>query len=73
LVPLVVVAATVLAAIAAGALALVAVRGRGPGIADEPVEAVRAFWRLGAAAMAALAVVAIVWTGVPALLIPPCA
>ena len=72
-VPAIVAVATGLAVLACGAILAAALRGRGPGIADEPSGPVQAFWRMGTASGAGFAMVAIAWTGLPAALIPPCA
>jgi hypothetical protein len=71
-VPVIVAAATGLAVLACCIILFTALRSRGPGIGDEPAMAVRAFWRIGTASIAAFAVVAIGWTGLPAAMIPPC-
>lgn len=65
--------ATAVAVLAAAGIGILAVLGRGPGIGDEPDPAVRAFWQLGAAVLAGFSVVAVLWTGLPALMIEPCA
>lgn len=49
-----------------------ALRGRGPGIADEHDASVRHFWRFGTGMIAALGLVAVVWGGLPALIVNPC-
>jgi hypothetical protein len=72
LVPVIVVAATLVAVASCGAILALALLGRGPGISDG-APSVREFWRFGAAVLAGFAVVAILWAGLPALMIPPCA
>ena len=72
-VPLIVALATAIAVLVAATILVVALRGRGPGIADEPDPAVRDFWRFGAAVIAAFGIIAVTWTGLPALFIAPCA
>jgi hypothetical protein len=72
IVPAIVAAATGLAVIACCMIAVAALRGQGPGMGDE-VGSVRAFWRSGTACLAGFAVIAILWTGLPALLVAPCA
>jgi hypothetical protein len=72
IVPTVVLATTFVALLASTAIAAAAMLDRGPGVADEPVEAVRAFWRRGAAVVAGFSIIAILWTGLPALIIEPC-
>jgi hypothetical protein len=53
-------------------IATLALLGRGPGVGGEPVEAVRHFWHRGAASIAGLSIVAILWAGLPVLLLAPC-
>ena len=71
--PTLVLAITAVAFVAAALIGVVALLGGGPGIRHEPVDAVRSFWRWGTVALAATALIAIVWTGLPALLVAPCA
>ena len=71
-VPVVVVALTLAALAAAGTILLVAVRDHAAGApGDGPGEA--GFLRYLTIAVAALALVAIAWNGLPALLVPACA
>jgi hypothetical protein len=70
--PWVVLVATVFGVAASCAVALLALAGRGPGIAAENDLSLREFWRFTTMIIAGLAVVAIVWTAVPILFIRPC-
>lgn len=72
-VPLTVLAATAVALAFQGAILLVAYAGHGPGIHGEQDNSLGEFWRFTTAALAALSLVAVVWTGLPALFIHPCA
>jgi hypothetical protein len=71
-VPAAVLGTTAFAFVAAASIGVVALLGRGPGIRHEPIDAVRSFWRWGAVVLAGTALIAIVWTGLPALLVAPC-
>lgn len=66
-------AATAIAAIAILAVLFLAIAGRGPGISHEADASLRAFWRFGTIAIALLGVIAVLWSGLPALIIRPCA
>ncbi len=66
-------AATLVAIAVNVAILLMAMRGQGPGISGEEDPAMRQFWRFGTAMVAAFSLVAIVWSGIPVLVIPPCA
>lgn len=66
-------AATVIAAIVIVAVLVLAIAGRGPGIRHEADGALRAFWRYGTIAIASLGVIAVLWSGLPVLIISPCA
>lgn len=66
-------AATALAAIIIVAVLVLAIAGRGPGIGHETDGALRAFWRYGTIAIASLGVIAVLWSGLPVLIIRPCA
>ncbi|MDC7785046.1 hypothetical protein PQJ75_02130 [Rhodoplanes sp. TEM] len=72
-VPFVVAFATVVAAGLSLVVLFAAVLGRGPGIAGEPDPALRVFWRSVTGGVAVFGFVAIVWSGLPAVLIRPCA
>lgn len=65
--------ATLIAAAALLSVLVLAAIGRGPGISRELDRSLREFWRYGTIAIALLGLVAILWSGVPALIIPPCA
>jgi hypothetical protein len=71
-VPVVIVAATVVALLLQGLIAITAVSGRGPGIGGEPDTSVRAFWRYTTAALSALSAVSVFWTAVPVLFTQSC-
>lgn len=66
-------AATAIAAAIILAVLFLAVAGRGPGIRHETDEDLRAFWRYGTIAIALLGVIAVLWSGLPAFMIRPCA
>jgi hypothetical protein len=66
-------AATAIAALVIVAVLALAIAGRGPGIRHEADGALRAFWRYGTIAIALLGVVAVLWSGLPVLIISPCA
>lgn len=68
-----VVAVTAIAALAILAVMVMAMAGRGPGISHEADESLRAFWRYGTIAIALLGVIAVLWGGLPAFIIRPCA
>jgi len=70
LVPTIVVGTTFAALLAAGAVLVAVHRQVGPARDDRPVNE---FLRSCTLALTALALVAIAWNGVPALLVPPCA
>lgn len=72
-VPFVVAFATVVAAGLSLVVLFTALVGRGPGITGETNPSLRVFWRTVSAGIAATGFVAIVWTGLPALIIRPCA
>lgn len=72
IVPAIVAGATIVAVAAVGAIGLAALAGRGPGIAGEPDPGLRAFWRFTTLTIAGLALVSILWTAVPVLVIRPC-
>lgn len=65
--------ATAIAALALLAVLFLAAAGRGPGISQETDESLRRFWRYGTIAIALLGIVAVLWSGLPALIIRPCA
>ncbi len=69
-VPFAVVAATALALLLAGAVLMTALLGRGP--AAQVREDPRRFIRWFTAGAAGVALVAILWNGLPALQVPPC-
>jgi hypothetical protein len=71
-VPLVVVAATVIAVLLEVWVLAVAFAGGGPGINGEADRSVREFWRFTTATIAGLSLIAVVWTGLPAFFIDPC-
>jgi hypothetical protein len=68
-----IVVATAIATVALIAVLFLAAAGRGPGISQETDESVRQFWRFGTIAIALLGIVAILWSGLPVLIIRPCA
>jgi len=72
-VPAAVLAATAVAIVINGVILIAAVLGRGPGIGAEPDASVRNFWQVTTALLAGLSIVAVAWTGLPALMIGPCA
>jgi hypothetical protein len=72
IVPLTVAVVTVLAMAASILIVGLAVAGRGPGITHECDQALQQFWRLGTAVVASFSTIAVAWTGLPALIIPPC-
>jgi hypothetical protein len=73
LVPLILAVATLAALTAACIILVLALLGRGPGIAAETEGGVRDFWRFGTAIVAAFSIIAVIWTAIPALIIAPCA
>jgi hypothetical protein len=64
--------ATVIAVGIIAAIGVTAMRGRGPGIRTETVPALREFWRYGTVVIAAFSLVAVIWSGIPALVVLPC-
>lgn len=72
LVPFVVVATTILALAAAGAILLLAYRHTFATSASPDEKPVSDFLRYTTMAVAALSLVAIAWNGLPALIVPPC-
>lgn len=70
--PFVVAFATVIAAGLCLVVLFMVLIGRGPGIAGEPEGALRVFWRSVSGGIAAFGFVAVVWTGIPVLMIDTC-
>ena len=71
-VPLGVIAATVLALAAAGWILAQALRWRGPWGGESRGDASNEFLRYATASLAGLSLIAILWDGLPALIVPPC-
>lgn len=72
IVPVVVVGSTILALAATGWILLLAYRRTGPAAASRDDKAVNEFLRYTTITIATLSLVAIAWSGVPALIVPPC-
>lgn len=71
-VPVTLVAATGIALLINATILLTAFAERGPGIQDEADESLRAFWRYGTALIAMLSSVAVLWDGLPSILVRAC-
>jgi len=69
---LVVLAVTVVAIGLNVAILIAALLGRGPGIDDEPDPETRHFWRYLTALAAGFSVIAVIWAGLPVLLVAGC-
>ncbi|MFC7397516.1 hypothetical protein ACFQU1_09965 [Chelatococcus sp. GCM10030263] len=72
-VPFVVGVATLIALALDALIFAAAVAGHGPGISGEPDGSLRRFWRYVTGAIAVFSFVAVLWDGLPALIIEPCA